>query len=70
MTNIVLKTKHKAKEGFSDHHFHKIPRLFNVLFLSPQVKRKAIITYKRRTYEFSHELQNEFGLGYSEIRKD
>ena len=29
------------------------------IFLSPQVKRWAIITYKHGIYEFSHELPND-----------
>ena len=32
------------------------------IFLSPQVKRWAIITYKHRLYELSHELPNELRL--------
>ena len=32
------------------------------IFLSPQVKRWAIITYKHRIYELSHELPNELRL--------
>ena len=30
--------------------------MFYQIFLSPQVKRSAIITYKQGTYEFPHEL--------------
>ena len=43
--------------------FH-ILRLFDVLpnFLSPQVKRCAIITYKHGIYELLHELLNDLRL--------
>ena len=32
-------------------------------FLSSQVKRHAIMTYKHGTYELSHKLPNGVGLG-------
>ena len=45
-------------------HFHNILRLFDVLldFLSPQVKRCAIISYEHGIYEFPHELPNDLRL--------
>ena len=45
-------------------HFHNILRLFDGLpnFLSPQVKRCTIITYKHGVYEFPHELPNDLRL--------
>ena len=50
-----------AKESFADNHFHNILRLFDVLatFLSPQVKRCAIITYKDGMYKLHHQLPND-----------
>ena len=36
--------------------------MFYQTFLSPQVKRCAIITYKHGIYEFSHELPNDWRL--------
>ena len=44
--------------------------MFYQIFLSPQVKRWAIITYKYCIYEFPHELSNDLRLrilGNSEI---
>ena len=40
----------------SCNHFHNILRIFDILanFLSPQVKRCAIITYKYGIYELPH----------------
>ena len=45
-------------------HFHNILRLFDVyrIFLSPQVKRCEIITYKHGIYELPHELPNDLRL--------
>ena len=45
-------------------HFHNILRLFYVVpnFLSPQVKRWAIITYEHGIYELPLELPNELSL--------
>ena len=45
-------------------NLHNILRLFDVLpnFLSPQVKRCAIITYKHGMYELPHELPNDLRL--------
>ena len=42
-------------------HFQNILRLFDVLpiFLSPEVKRCTIITYKHVIYKFPHDLQND-----------
>ena len=37
--------------------------MFCQIFLSPQVKRWAIITYKHGIYEFPHELPNDLRLG-------
>ena len=53
-----------AKGNFADNYFHIISRLFDVyqIFLSPQVKRWAIITYKRGIYELPHELPNDLRL--------
>ena len=36
--------------------------MFHQIFLSPQVKRCAIITYKRGIYELRHELLNDLRL--------
>ena len=36
--------------------------MFYVIFLSLQVKRCAIITYKHGIYEFAHELPNDLRL--------
>ena len=36
--------------------------IFCQIFLSPQVKRCAIITYKHGIYELPHELPNDLGL--------
>ena len=36
--------------------------MFYQIFLSLQVKRWAIITYKHAIYEFPHELQNDLRL--------
>ena len=44
--------------------------MFYQIFLSPQVKRCAIITYKHGIYELPHELLNDLRLGilgYQEI---
>ena len=48
----------------SYYHFHNILILFDVLpnFLSPQVKRYAVITYKHDIYELPHELRNDLRL--------
>ena len=35
--------------------------MFYQIFLSPQVNRYAIITYKHITYELPHELSNDLG---------
>ena len=45
-------------------HFQNILRLlmFYQIFLSPQVKRCVIITYKHGLYEFPHELPNNLRL--------
>ena len=43
------------KNFFSDNHLHNSLRLFEI-FLSPQVKRYAIITYKHDIYKFPHEV--------------
>ena len=36
--------------------------MFYQIFLSPQVKRCAIITYKRKIYQLPHELPNDLRL--------
>ena len=36
--------------------------MFYQIFISPQVKRCAIITYKHGIYELSYELQNDLRL--------
>ena len=36
--------------------------MFYQIFLSPQVKQCAIITYKHGTYELPHELPNDLQL--------
>ena len=43
--------------------------MFYQIFISPQVKRWAIVTYKYGIYELSHELPNDFRLRSYEIRK-
>ena len=44
--------------------FHNILNLFNVyqIFLCPQVKQWAIITYKHGIYELPHELPHDLSL--------
>ena len=37
--------------------------MFYHIFLSPQVKRFAIITYKHGIYELPHQLPNKVRLG-------
>ena len=51
----------KAKENFADNHFYNILRLlmFYQAFLSPQVKRWAIITYKHGMYKLPQQLPND-----------
>ena len=51
-----------------DIHFHYMTFLFFQIFISPQVKQCAIITYKHGIYELPHELQSN--LRSSEIRKN
>ena len=36
--------------------------MFQKIFLSPQVKQRAIITFKNGIYELPHELPNELRL--------
>ena len=36
--------------------------MFYQILFSPQVKRRAVITYKHGIYEFAHELPNELRL--------
>ena len=36
--------------------------MFYQIFLSPQVKRRAIITYKHGIYKLPHELPNDLRL--------
>ena len=36
--------------------------MFYQIFLSPQVKRRAIITYKHSIHELPHELSNDLKL--------
>ena len=43
--------------------------MFYQIFLSQQVKRWAIVTYKHGIYEFPHELPNDIRLRILEIRK-
>ena len=45
-------------------HFHNILRLFDFyqIFLSPQLKQTAIITYKHSIYELPHKLPNNLSL--------
>ena len=54
----------RAFSGWSYNQFHNILRLSDVyqIFLSPQVKRWAIITYKHRIYELPHGLTNGLRL--------
>ena len=54
-----MKTQ-KAKENFADNRFHNILRLFLMfyqIFLKPQVKQCAIITYKHGIYELPNNLR-------------
>ena len=43
--------------------------MFYHIFLSPQVKRWAIITYKHGIYELRHELPSDLRVTSQEIRK-
>ena len=43
--------------------------MFYQIFLSPQVKRCAIITYKHGIYDLPHKLPIDLRLGASEISK-
>ena len=43
--------------------------MFYQIFLSPQVKRWAIITYKHGIYELPHELPNAAGGAVAHTRK-
>ena len=43
--------------------------MFYQIFLSPQVKRCAIITYKHGIYELPHELPNDLRLRKLDLRK-
>ena len=46
----------------SYNQFHNILSLFYQAFLSPQVERWLIITYKHGTHEFPYELPSDLGL--------
>ena len=63
MIQLLIKTQ-KEKGKFGDNHFHKISDflLFYQIFLSPQLKRCAIIAYKHGIYELPHELTNDLGI--------
>ena len=55
----------KMRTGISTHNqFHNILRhlMLYQIFLSPQVKRCAIINYKHGIYELPHEFPNDLGL--------
>ena len=55
--------KKNAKENFSDNLGHNILRLFHVfdvIFLSPQVKRIVIISKKHGIYELPNDLRLRF----------
>ena len=43
--------------------------MFRQIFLSPQVKRCAIITYKDGVYELPHELPKNLRLNIKEFSK-
>ena len=43
--------------------------MFYQIFLSPQVKQWAIITYKHGIYELPHELPNDLRLRKLDLRK-
>ena len=43
--------------------------MFYHIFLSPQVKRWAIITYKHGIYDLPHELPSDLRITSQEIRK-
>ena len=51
----------RRKIGKTYNQFHNILRLsmFYQIFLSPQVKRWMIITYKHGIYKLPHELPND-----------
>ena len=42
--------------------------MFCQIFLSPQVKRLAIITYKHSIYELTHELPNDLRLRMLDVK--
>ena len=55
----ILKIKHWS---YSYNNIHNILRLFYQIFLSPQVKRSAIISNKHSIYELPYELPNNSKL--------
>ena len=55
----------KMRTGISTYNqFHNILRhlMLYQIFLSPQVKRCAVINYKHGIYELPHEFPNDLGL--------
>ena len=64
--SLEIVVDYRKLKSFQGTHnpFHNILRLFDVknFFLSPQVKRCAIITYKHGIYELPHELPNDLTL--------
>ena len=71
MTNLVANKNKESKRNFAVDQFHNIVRLFDVspIFLRPQVKQWAIITYKHGIYELPHKLSNDLKLRMLGIRK-
>ena len=64
MNNLAVNKNTKKKENFADNQFHNIFRLlmFYQIFLSPSVKRCAIIPDKHVIYELPHEFSNDLRL--------
>ena len=61
---LPVSTLDACVNGSHYNQFHNFLRLFDVLpnFLSPEVKRWTIITYKHGIYELLHELSNNLRL--------
>ena len=63
LTNGAIDKDIKSKRKFSDHHFHIIFRLFNVLanFLLTTIETMRNIS-KHGIYELPHDLPNDLDL--------
>ena len=64
---MAMKMRLKMKSGSNRYDTNRPTIIFIIFmfyqsFLSPQVKRWAIITYKHGIYELPHELPNELRL--------